>query len=80
MKNEDINKVKLKQREVIEHFCCEECSEEYLFKMKDNEHEFYMGMKTILQCLSIMEQERIVPQLPNDWWIALMNRYKEKSF
>jgi hypothetical protein len=36
--------------------------------MKDKQHEFSIGLRTILYCLTIAEKEGYVPKLPADWW------------
>ncbi|QCZ44822.1 hypothetical protein [Levilactobacillus brevis] len=53
---------------VADHTDCEDCEEELLFLMCDQEHEFSLGLSVVLNCLSIAEEEGFVPQLPNDWW------------
>jgi hypothetical protein len=47
---------------------CEDCLEELVFAMKDKQHEFSIGLRTILYCLTIAEKEGYVPKLPADWW------------
>ena len=41
------------------------------FLMKDEIHEFSIGLDTILRCLSIAEAEGHVPKLPEEWWIKI---------
>ena len=42
------NEAKLCNDEIEDHTDCQECGEDYLFKMKDNFHEFSIGLKTAL--------------------------------
>jgi hypothetical protein len=70
------NTANLEPREIIEHFSCEECTEEYLFKMRDNYHEFSIGLTTILSCLALAQGEGALPELPADWWSKAINRYR----
>lgn len=53
---------------VEDHTGHEDCQEELLFAMRDQEHEFSLGLSVVLNCLSIAEEEGFVPQLPDDWW------------
>lgn len=55
-------------------FCCE-CGETHIFKLKDNEKEFMIGLQDILKCLRFAEEEGAVPPLSSDWWIDLQNQY-----
>jgi len=43
--------------------------------MKDKEHEFFIGLRTILSCLAIAEKEEAVPRLPYEWWQKINGRY-----
>lgn len=61
--------------EIKDHTDCQECGEDYLFLMKDKEHEFSIGLRTILSCLAIAEKEEAVPKLPYEWWEAINGRY-----
>ena len=49
--------------------------EDYIFAMKDKYHEFSIGLRTILDCLELAEQEGAVPKLSEEWWIQVQNRY-----
>ena len=50
---------------------CENCDEVLAFAMRDNFHEFSIGLSTILECLQIAEKEGYVPPLPDEWWFKL---------
>ena len=50
---------------------CDTCNETLVFSMKDNYHEFSLGLRTVLECLSIAEKEGYVPPLPPEWWWSL---------
>ncbi|MEG1404256.1 MAG: hypothetical protein RSC52_02015 [Oscillospiraceae bacterium] len=50
---------------------CENCDESLVFAMRDNYHEFFLGLRTILKCLEIAEKEGYVPKLPPEWWFIL---------
>lgn len=47
---------------------CETCNEVLTFAMRDNFHEFSVGLSTILECLQVAEQQGYVPPLPAEWW------------
>lgn len=59
----------------VQEKTCNHCDDPLLFAMKDNYHEFSMGLFTVLQCLKLAETEGHVPLLPDDWWIQLAIRY-----
>ena len=61
--------------EIKDHTDCQERGEDYLFLMKDKEHEFFIGLRTILSCLAIAEKEEAVPRLPYEWWQKINGRY-----
>ena len=75
MSKKDINEAKLSENAAIDHTDCEECMEDFLFKMRDTKHEFFIGLSTILRCLRIAEDECLVPKINDEWWIAVINRY-----
>jgi hypothetical protein len=54
---------------------CLDCNEELLFAMRDAHHEFSIGLRTILQCLRLAEQEGNVPPLPIQWWNLIASRH-----
>jgi hypothetical protein len=54
---------------------CQCCDNHLVFALKDQHHEFSMGLTTILQCLRFAEDQGAIPDLPEDWWIAVRGRY-----
>lgn len=50
---------------------CQVCDETMVFAMRDNYHEFSIGLSTILECLQAAEAEGFVPPLPAEWWFAV---------
>lgn len=43
--------------------------EEYLFfLLKNKTNEFAIGLGDILECLKFAEEQREVPELPQEWW------------
>ena len=75
-KVEDCNIAKLVENKAIEHSHCEECLENYIFKLRDKEHEFFVGLTTILSCLLFAESEGAIPRINDEWWIAINNVYE----
>ena len=53
-----------------------DCCDELVFAMRDCHHTFSLDIATVLQCLHLAEEEGAVPGLPNDWWTAIVRRYK----
>lgn len=58
------NEAELCNDKIKDHTDCQECGEDYLFMMKDNYHEFSIGLSTILSCLAMAEKEGAVPKIP----------------
>lgn len=54
---------------------CEHCEDPLIFAMQDKQHQFSLGLITVLQCLRLAEQEGFVPALPPEWWWAVEGRY-----
>lgn len=69
------NRTDLEQLRTIDHTDCGRCSEDLVFAMKDNHHQFSIGMTTILRCLAMAEKDGYVPKLPDEWWMHIHNRY-----
>ena len=70
------NKVSLVDNSIKEHGICEECMEEYVFTMRDNYHEFQLGLTTILTCLAYAQMEGAVPPISEEWWIKTGIRHE----
>lgn len=80
MKREDNfteNEAVIADNRVIENEECEKCETEYMFAMRDNYHEFFISLQTVLSCLAFAEREGIVPDLPLEWWQAIHSRYPQ---
>ncbi len=61
------------------HEGCANCEEELFFAMQDNEHNFSLGLRTVLHCLKLAESNGNIPPLPSKWWISVNNRHGLKS-
>lgn len=59
------------QREVF----CPRCDELLVFGMKDREHEFSIGLSSVLECMVIAEHMGYLPSFHNEWWVSLVRRY-----
>ena len=53
--------------ENAEHICCDNCFEQVVFLLKDKDHEFSMGLNTILDCLAFAIESGDLPKLPLSW-------------
>lgn len=58
-----------------EEVLCPHCDEPLVFGMKDNAHEFSIGLTKILECLVVAEHMGYVPPFPDDWWVSASRRY-----
>ncbi len=75
MKHKDIFENRTTYGGGVAHNDCLDCNEELVFAMRDTHHEFSIGLRTILQCLRIAEQEGNVPVLPHTWWRDIAIRH-----
>jgi hypothetical protein len=55
---------------------CERCGEPLLFALQDKEHQFSMGITTVLQCLRLAEEKGFVPKLDMQWWFDVKANYQ----
>ena len=67
---------RLSRRRIIDHMDCDDCTEDYVFLMRQDDREFGIGLTTLLACLAFAEREGAVPELPADWWIKVRNQYQ----
>lgn len=58
---------------------CENCFEEAVFLLKDKDHEFSMGLTTVLQCLEFAVRNGCLPKLPNSW-VGAVERFYNVEF
>lgn len=54
---------------------CEACDERLIFGMRDNHHDFSLGLSTVLECLLIAEKQGHIPELPAEWRITILNEF-----
>ena len=64
------------RRRIIDHMDCDDCTEDYVFLMRQDDREFGIGLTTVLACLAFAEHERAIPPLPPEWWIGINRRYR----
>ena len=67
---------RLAREEIIDHMDCDDCTEDYVFLMRQGDREFGIGLTTLLACLAFAEREGAVPELPADWWVKVRNQYQ----
>ena len=71
---EDIDKVeraRLARKAIIDHMDCDDCTEDYVFLLRQGGREFGMGLTTVLSMLAFAEHEGAVPPLSTEWWIKV---------
>lgn len=76
---EDIDKVeraRLARKAIIDHMDCDDCTEDYVFLLRQGGREFGMGLTTVLSILAFAEHEGAVPPLSTEWWIKVSRRYQ----
>lgn len=60
----------------VQQMMCDNCFEEYLFKLKDKNHEFVIGLTDVLKCIEFAESEGAVPELPAEWWLSVKRHFR----
>lgn len=50
-----------------ERICCDNCFEQVIFMMRDKEHEFSIGLATVLECITFAIKNGDLPKLPQSW-------------
>ena len=58
------NRAEVKEAERV---CCDNCFEQVVFLLNDKEHEFSMGLSTVLECLAFAIKNGDLPKLPRSW-------------
>lgn len=77
MKNNECKEIFFNRAEALEaeNISCENCFEETVFLLKDKEHEFSMGLTTVLQCLEFAIKIGSLPKLPASWTSDVENAF-----
>jgi hypothetical protein len=50
-----------------ERIHCDNCFEQVVFMLRDKEHEFSLGLSTVLECLAFAVVNGDLPKLPGSW-------------
>lgn len=45
------------------------------FSLRDKDHSFIMGLRSILECLRFAEKEGYVPEIAKQWWWMMDDLY-----
>ena len=53
--------------EEAEEMVCNRCDERVIFHLRDKDHEFTMGLSTVLECLMFAVEQGDLPKLPLSW-------------
>ena len=53
--------------EKAEEIACDNCCESVIFHLRDKEHEFTMGLSTVLECVMFAIEQGDLPKLPMSW-------------
>lgn len=61
--------------ENAEEILCDNCSEQVIFLLKDKDHEFSLGLATVLDCLFFAIKSGNLPKLPSDWVNRVASTY-----
>ena len=59
------NEAELCNDKIKDHTDCQECGEDYLFMMKDNYHEFSIGLSTCLLYTSPSPRDGATSRMPS---------------
>lgn len=59
-----------------ENLTCDNCHEHTIFFLKDNYHEFSMGLSTVLECVMFAIRKGDLPKLPDTWLDLIDSQYR----
>ncbi len=61
-----------------EDMCCDNCFERMIFLLKDKDHEFSLGLETVLECLAFAIKTGKLPKLPSSWMREIRSIYSSE--
>lgn len=61
--------------EEAERIHCDNCFEQVVFQLRDKDHEFSMGLSTMLNCIKFAIQNGDLPKLPQSWVSSVEQGY-----
>lgn len=64
--------------EDAERIYCDNCFEQVVFFLQDKNHEFSMGLSTVLECLLFAVRNGDLPKLPKSWLNDIDSIYDTK--
>ena len=69
MDNSDKKEIFFNRAEVqkAEEMHCDICFEEVVFLLRDKDHDFSMGLTSVLECLAFAIVNGSLPKLPESW-------------
>lgn len=76
IENAFLNRAKVESSEEI---ACDNCYEHVVFLLKDKDHEFSVGLTTVLECLMFAIKNGNLPKLPKNW-VRLVDGYYDTEF
>lgn len=50
--------------------------EQLYFVMRDQHHEFTVGLISLLECIKFAENQGELPKIPEEWWITVRDHYQ----
>jgi len=66
--------------EGAEQIHCDNCFEQVVFMLRDNHHEFSIGLSTVLECLAFAITNGDLPKLPCSWCNNVENTFGKDIF
>lgn len=54
---------------------CDGCDARIAFKLETPSGTHFMDLLTILKCLRHVQEEDLIPDLPNKWWNDIWNEH-----
>lgn len=79
MENSELKEIFFNRADVekAENVLCDNCFEHLVFMLRDSQqHEFSVGLSTILQCLASAISMGDLPKLPQSWLQAVDDVYR----
>lgn len=78
MNNDNTGEILINKAEVenAEHILCDNCFEPVVFLLRDKDHEFSVGLTTLLECLAFAIRNGDLPKLPASWCSDVSNAFR----
>lgn len=82
LKQKDIKEIFFNRADIenSEKIACDNCFEHVVFMLHDKNHEFSIGLSTVLECVAFAIKNGDLPKLPSSWVANVNSIYNYVGF